>query len=155
MGEYFRSRATLRLYLCHAGRISVKKVSFKAKNLPFASRICPAGRMLPPPDIQSVPGIVALMKWKHTPGNTNTCWETQTNAGRWAWALNFGEFSGSNSIKKHQLIIGSIFLRTRVTIPGTLGRWTIVRFIPLQQQQQTNERIFTVICWLGRTRVMW
>jgi hypothetical protein len=27
--------------------------------------------------------------------------ETQLIAGRWARALNFGEFSGSNSIKKH------------------------------------------------------
>jgi hypothetical protein len=35
--------------------------------------------------------------------------ETQLNAGKWAGALNFGEFSGSNSIKKHQQIIGSIF----------------------------------------------
>jgi hypothetical protein len=28
--------------------------------------------------------------------------ETLTSASRWARALNFGEFSGSNSIKKHK-----------------------------------------------------
>ncbi len=27
--------------------------------------------------------------------------ETPISASRWDWALNFGEFSGSNSIKKH------------------------------------------------------
>jgi hypothetical protein len=48
--------------------------------------------------------------------------ETGTSTGRWARALNFGEFSGLKSIKKHQKIIGSIFLHMRVTIPGTPGR---------------------------------
>jgi hypothetical protein len=33
-GNYFRPRATLRLYLCHAGRISVKKGHFKLKISP-------------------------------------------------------------------------------------------------------------------------
>ncbi len=31
----------------------------------------------------------------------NACQKTQMKAGRWARALNFGEFSGSNYIKKH------------------------------------------------------
>ncbi len=66
-------------------------------------------------------GSWPLWSEKPKPGNTNTCRETQTNAGRWSWALNFGEFSGSNSIKKHQQIIGSIFPRMRVKLPGTPG----------------------------------
>ncbi len=34
VGNYFRPRATLRLYLCHAGRISVKKGHIKLKICP-------------------------------------------------------------------------------------------------------------------------
>ncbi len=46
--------------------------------------------------VYSVPGIVVLYEVK------NTCRKIQMNAGRWAQALNFGEFSGLNRIKKHQ-----------------------------------------------------
>ncbi len=49
------------------------------------------------------------------------CRETQSHAGKWAWALNFGEFSGSDKAKEEIKIIDSIFLCMRVTIPGTHG----------------------------------
>ncbi len=42
VSKYFRSRATLRHYLCLAGHIAVKKAPFKLKKSPFA------GHMLPP-----------------------------------------------------------------------------------------------------------
>jgi len=49
VGNYFRPRATLLLYQCLAGHISVKKAESKLKKLAFAGRMWPAGRMLPPP----------------------------------------------------------------------------------------------------------
>ena len=48
MGNYFRPRATLSLYLSLAGHISVKKAMRMLRKLAFAGRMWPAGRMLPP-----------------------------------------------------------------------------------------------------------
>jgi len=46
VGNYFRPRATLLLYYCLAGHISVKKANSNFKKFAFA------GRMLPPPDLE-------------------------------------------------------------------------------------------------------
>ncbi len=62
------------------------------------------------------------------------CRETQTHAVKWAWALNFGKFSGSDKAKEEIKIIGSIFLCMRVTIPGTHGINQIV-LEPLNDQK--------------------
>jgi hypothetical protein len=59
VGNYFPSRATLRLYKCLAGQISVKNA--KAKKLPLAGRMWPAGRMLPPPGL--APSRLDKAKW--------------------------------------------------------------------------------------------
>ncbi len=52
-GNYFRPRATLRLYLCFAGRISVKNANFKVKKFPFA------GHMFPPLALKN-PSFVSI-----------------------------------------------------------------------------------------------
>jgi hypothetical protein len=46
-GNYFCLRATLRLFSCLAGQISVKKQIYTGKNLLFEGRTWPVGRMLP------------------------------------------------------------------------------------------------------------
>jgi hypothetical protein len=47
VGNYFRSRATVRHYLCLVGHIAVKKAPFKLKKSPFECWIWPAGHILP------------------------------------------------------------------------------------------------------------
>ena len=47
VGNYFRPRATFRLYLCLAGQISVKKANSMLEKI-FMDRMLPAGWMFPP-----------------------------------------------------------------------------------------------------------
>ena len=60
-GNYFRPQATLCLYLSFAGYISVKKSMTKLRKLAFASRMWPAGRMLPTPALDDYSLILSFV----------------------------------------------------------------------------------------------
>ncbi len=69
---------------------------------------------------------------KHTGKVKYACRETQMQCCQWAGALNFCKYSGSdkaNKAKEAFKIISSIFLRMRVTIPGTQGTMILFQLL--------------------------